>query len=205
MAINDELKLRVVGRYQDQNIVNSLCYRIDEQAASEHEVCQALVDAWITDLKSLWLNAHIDSYELIGVKAFRQTGVAKVPGFSGVGENGAVVGTDAPSPICRTITLYTEADNTHRRGRVMLSGSDNAMFNASDGAVTTAHLAVMQLLADELEKAISVGGDTFQLGLGAVDREEPLEDFDFEPVTYAKARITPSCVRSRRVRQFLIG
>lgn len=199
VAIGDEVTLRVVGRYQSQNIVNNLTYEIIAQTSAENRVLNSLVGAWDAMVKAAWLLRHIDTYTLVGTKAFNKVGDAKTPSFDTIQEAGGVVGIEVPSPVCRTITLYTESDNFRRRGRVMLSGCDTVMFNVSDGAVTVAEQTALDILGAVLLASIQLDEDSFQpiLGSTAVLPKEQITDF--------KSRPTPSLISSRRIRQFLIG
>lgn len=199
MAVADVLTLRVVGRYQSQNIVNTLHYQIAAQTSTELLICQQLVDGWATALTTLWLGSHIDSYTLIGLKCFRESGVAKTPDFSLITGAGTVTGEEVPSPICRCITLYTASAKSRRRGRVMLSGSEVSMFNISDGAVTAAEVADLNTLAATLTTTITKDTDEFSLCIPANNGDPAMLITDY------KARVTPAVITSRRIRQFLIG
>lgn len=199
MAMGDIVSLRVVGRYQSQNIVNTLHYRVSLQGADEESVLEQLVDTWDDDVQPAWCSNHIDTYTLIGLKAFNHTGAAKVPAFRVLGVPGGVTGDKVPSPVCRTITLYTQSANYRRRGRVMLSGSEAAMFMATDGAVTNAQIVILQTMATLLFAPLAGAADTFQLCLpaGAAGGSED--------IVAALPRVTPSLISSRRVNQFLVG
>lgn len=199
MAVNDEFTLRVVGRYQDQNVVNTLSYEIVTQASAEQDILTAFLVLWETANKVLWLGRHIDTYSLIGLKAFAKGGEPKTPSFLSIDEAGSVVGTEFPSSICRTITLYSNSANTRRRGRVMLSGSESAQFDTLDGSVTGAEVALLNTLGASLVAGLSGGGDDARLILPSTDI------LPVVPIVDVQARITPSSVTSRRVRQFLIG
>ena len=199
MAIQDVCILKVVGRYQSQNIVNTLHYQVVDQASAETEVLENLILAWQGAIETAWLARHIDSYELVGYKAFNKTGAAKTPSFVPVGSNGAVVGEEMPASQGRTITLYTADAKHRRRGRIMLSGGAVAQFNIDDGAVTSAEQALLGTLGQFFEAVIDNGGDEFRcvIPATAVDSVQQIID--------TKGRATPSIIRSRRIRQFLIG
>ncbi|MCK4958866.1 MAG: hypothetical protein KAT00_05690 [Planctomycetes bacterium] len=199
MAINDVSVLRAVGRYQQQNCVSSFHYRHTAQVTDELEILNDLITAWANLIETEWLAAHIDTYELIGYKAFRVTGASKVPAYQNRAANGTVTGLEVPSNICRTITMYTASTNHRRRGRVMLSGSEQAMFLESDGSLTTASVALLQSIADYLDSGLTSGSDTFELVLPATDA------LPVEAVVKSVGRVTPSALKSRRVKQYLIG
>lgn len=199
MSVDDEVILRVVGRYQGQNIVNNLHYKISDQESSEAQILNVLVQAWDGDITTTWLARHIDTYNIVGLKAFNKVGAAKVPGFLAIGSPGAVVGVETPSPMCRTITLYTDSDNYRRRGRVMLSGSADGMFNDDDGGVTSTEIDALTALGQLLNAVLIDGNDSFTLVLAATDL------LTNEVITSVKGRSTPSVLRSRRIKQFLIG
>lgn len=199
MAVDDIVGMHIVGRYQSQNIVNNLHFKITAQDTTEDLILNALCILWDTTLTTEWLSHHIDTYSLIGIKAFNKEGVAKRPGFKSIGSPGTVVGSEVPSPVCRVLTLYTDSAKYRRRGRVQLSGADTTMFNDTDGAVTDAEITSLGDLADLLAAEISDGNDTFFPCLPA-NLVDPVES-----VVAVVPRKTPSLISSRRVRQFLIG
>ena len=199
MADTDVSTLRICGRYQGQNIVNTVHYQHTDQAGSDEEILRDLAIGWSTQFKTGWLARHNDAYTLVGLKAFVKEGTSKTPGYLVIDEAGAVVADQAVSFLCRTMTLYTADENHRRRGRIMISASNAAMFDASDGAVTTSELGLMQVLADLLEDPITYLTNTWTLVLPKVLTLGPF------PVTDIRARVTPSSVTSRRVRQFAIG
>ena len=199
MADQDVSVLRIVGRYQQQNCVSSLHYIHDAQVASEQDILAALILEWSTTNEIAWLAAHIDTYELVGYKAFRVTGAAKVPAYMNRGTSGAVTGDEVPSNICRTITLYTASANHRRRGRVMLSGSEGTMFLTTDGSLTTAAVALLQTIGDLLDTPLDDGNNEWSLVLPAAGAN-PVEQ-----VVKSLGRVTPSALKSRRVKQYLIG
>lgn len=199
MAVGDECTLRIVGRYQDQNIVNTLHYKISTQNSPDNSILQSLCTGWNTEFGTDWAAAHADSYELIGLKAFGKTGTSKTPGFLPLGTAGTVTGAGAPSFACRTITLYSGSVKHRRRGRLMLSGSPVAHFDTDDGSLTAAAVLLLEAIGAIVVEPIEYISDVFTAGLPLVGAD-PWEDF-----TDYKARQTPSCVTSRRIRQFLIG
>jgi hypothetical protein len=199
MAIGDIVGIRIVGRFQQQNIVHTMHYKIIAQAVSEALVLGFLSDLWETEFKTDWLAMHVDTYKLMGIRAFGKVGVNKQPGITHIDEAGGVALDESPSPLCRTITLYTESDNYRRRGRLMLSGCTVSDFDAADGAVSGSMLGTMQAFGTAVIANIDAGGTEFQPGLA------PTDVLPFEPFTSAMARKTPSVVRSRRVRGFSIG
>lgn len=199
MAQDDVSGLHVVGRYQSQNIVNTLHYRHSTQTATEQETLDLLCQAWDGKFSATWVGRHIDTYQLVGVKAFVRDGAAKTPGFLDIDTAGSVVGEETPAAVCRTITLYTASTKYRRRGRVMLSGCATNMFNVDDGAVTGAEVLALGTLVDLLIDPIISDEETWTpvIPANVVDPVESIID--------ALARLTPSIVRSRRIRQFLIG
>lgn len=167
--------------------------------ATEAEVLASLTAGWIAAVKALWLARHSDAYELIGLKAFRAFGAAKLPAFVAVGEAGGVTGTPVLSFASRVITLYTESENYRRRGRVQLSGGESAMFDEVDGSVDATELGLVQILGDELIVTLQPAGGDFQLCL------PPTAQLPFEDIVGVLARPTPGVIRSRRVKRFYIG
>lgn len=199
MAVDDVSTVRVIGRYQSQNIVNTLHYKHTAQDTDEEAILAVLCAAWEAELKTNWLAAHIDTYDLVGLRSFRQAGAPKIPAIRTITGSGAIDDAELPAYVCRTITLYTASTNHRRRGRVMLSGSGQAMFNAADGGVASANLVILQTLGATLELPIVLGDDAFQLVLPSTDV------LPVEPVIATAARPTPSSVTTRRIRQYLVG
>lgn len=199
MAVNDVVSLRIVGRYQDQNIVNTTHWEIIEQAAEEELILAQMLATWEADIQASWLARHIDSYELVGIKGFNKAGAAKTPAFSSIGANGTVDGEEVPSCVCRTITLYTHSANHRRHGRLMLSGGATSMFDTDDGSVSTVEITALTALGGTFETGLSAAGNSFKLCIPATDV------LPMETVFDSIGRETPSVVTSRRIRQFLIG
>lgn len=199
MSVGDISVLRVVGRFQDQNIVNTIHYYHEDQVSPDTEILQLLCGAWDDTIKGLWLARHSDAYELIGLKAYRSFGSAKIPGFLLIGTAGGVTGTPILSFASRVVTLYTASSNFRRRGRLMLSGGEAAMFDATDGAVDATEVGLMQVLGDLVIAPLVQSGDTWRASL------PPTEQLPFELFTGATARSTPGVIRSRRVKRFFIG
>jgi hypothetical protein len=199
MAIGDECTLKIIGRYQSQNVVNTMHYRIMAQTTGDPEILTQLCVGWHTDIESAWLACHHTDYELVGLKAFGKTGTAKTPGIVARGNDGTRSGTGAPSFACRTVTLYTADAKHRRRGRVMLSGSITEDFDTSDGSLTAGAKTPLDTLGALLVAAITVNSDEFEPGIPAVG-EDSWQDF-----TDFLTRETPSCVTSRRVREFFVG
>lgn len=199
MAVDDVIGIQIHGRYQMQNVVNVMQYKITEQTADNHELLGKMCLAWETSHKTVWLGRHIDSYRLMGLKGFSLTGLNKRPGLVHIDEAGSVVGVETPSPICRVITMYTDSPNYRRRGRVMLSGSEDTMFGDDDGAVVDAELALLAILGTALMADLDDGSNAAEPGLA------PHGLLEFEKFTAVQARRTPACIRSRRVRGFSVG
>lgn len=199
MAVDDVIGIQIHGTFQNQNIVNGMTFQITAQTADDHDVLNYLCLAWETTHKTNWLARHIDSYSLMGLKGFSLSGGNKRPGMVHIDEPGTVTGTEAPSPLCRVITLYTDSDNYRRHGRLMLSAGDTLMFNDADGAVSDAELALLAILGEGMIASINTAGNEFIPGLA------PTDVLPFEPFTDVLSRRTPACIRSRRVRGFSIG
>lgn len=199
MPVDDELSLRIVGRYQSQNVVNTLHYLVDTQASADNGLCDSLITAFSATVESAWLDAHESSYNLEGYKAYVKKGNPLVPGLQVIDSPGTVIGTSAPAAVCRTITLYTTSANRRKRGRVMLSGSDTSDFLAATGAVSSGARALMDDIGDLLLPDLANGGDIFKLILPTVGVVA------YELVTGFLSRVTPALVSSRRIRRFLIG
>ena len=81
----------------------------------------------------------------------------------------------------------------------MLSGSEQAMFLESDGSLTTAAVGLLQDIGDLLDAGLSQAGDEWALVLPGHDA------FPTEAITKCVGRVTPSALKSRRVKQYLIG
>lgn len=199
MAAGDVAVLRAVGRFQDQNVVNTFHYEITDQGGPEAAQWQELADEWESTNAAAWLARHSDAYELIGIKVFTIKGDSQPPGFASVRLNGDVVGDPQESFICRTVTLYTDNANHRVRGRLMFSGGDEAMFDDTDGSVTGAEIALLNTLVDGFLTPIAGPDNTYKMVL-----YNKLLDV-INNIIAVRGRITPSVVRSRRIRQFLIG
>ena len=199
MATGDNIQLRVVGRYQDQNIVNNFCYNLENQVTGDQDILEQACIDWDTQMRSAWLAAHHTTYTLVGLKAFRINGTPKTPGFSTIGQPGTRSGTAAPNFVCRTITLYSTSTNFRRRGRAMLSGSIVEDFDVTDGSLTVGAKAVLDTLGALLSNGFAPAVDGYSPILkpnGALP-EVPIVDY--------ASRETPSSVTRRRIRQYLIG
>lgn len=199
MAVDDIVGIRIVGRFQSQNIVQTMHFKIITQDSMESTVLKALGDLWETTHKTAWLALHCDTYSLMGIRGFNKVGVNKRPGITHIDDPGVVALDELASPVCRTITLYTESDNYRRRGRLMLSGGTVNDLDVADGSVSGSMQAALTSLGSALIDNLVYAGDEFQPGLA------PTALLPFEPFTSALGRLTPSLVRSRRVRAFLIG
>ncbi|GAG73558.1 unnamed protein product, partial [marine sediment metagenome] len=80
MVVDDVAVVRVVGRFQSQNIVNTFHYRLTSVASAPVSVLQNLSITWDADHGAAWLARMSDAYDLIGVKAFVAKGDAVPPG-----------------------------------------------------------------------------------------------------------------------------
>jgi hypothetical protein len=199
MATADTCVMRICGRFQEQNIVNTLHYFIWNQTSDEQSVLAALNALWVLDIQAAWLARHSDAYELIGIKSFRVDGVPKVPGFRPIGAAGLVTGSAVLSFASRVITFYTSSSNYRRRGRLQLSGGESLMFSLDDGSVVSDELDLLDVLGDLLREPLVQGDEEFHLCIPPTD-VLPVED-----VIATKARVTPGVMRSRRVKNFFIG
>jgi len=199
MAAGDVSRLSIVGRFQAQNICNTLHYYHSAQTLDEDIILERLVAAWDTNIKTAWVTRHSDDYNLVGITAFKQAGEPKVPAFRRLEAPGLVTGTPQPALLSRVITLYTESTNHRRRGRVQLSGSELLQFNEDDGAVADAEIVLMRVLADLLMEPLVDTLEEFKLCIPA-NLTEP-----YELVTAVRARSTPGVMRSRRVKGYSIG
>lgn len=199
MAVDDIAVLRIVGRYQDQNIVNTMHYKVDTQTTGDEQLWDDLVNGFWTAHNTLWTGRHSDAYEWVGLKAFTRRGDTRPPGERTIGVSGDVVGTPQVSFCCRTITFYSDDPNPRRRGRLMLSGGDEAMFWDVDGAVTSGEIILLTALGVQLMDNITENGNVFEPILYAKATD------NVSGLVAAKGRSTPSSVRSRRIRRMLIG
>lgn len=199
MVVGDVAVVRVVGRFQNQNIVNTMHYALTAVVSDPTDVLTNLAITWDADHGAAWLARMSDAYELIGIKAFVAKGDAVPPGIVPVSISGDVVGDNQEAFVCRTLTIYTSNLNYRVRGRIMLSGGVETMFNDTDGSVTDAEIIALAPLITSLESDIAIGGDIWRLGT----YNKTLDVFSDR--TILRARKTPSVVRSRRVRQFSIG
>lgn len=199
MAVNDIAVLRIVGRYQSQNIVNSMHYLVEAQSTGDEQLWDDLVNAWFTAFNTSWPARHIEEYNWVGLKAFTVRGDTRPPGERSVSLAGTLTGNPQVAFVCRTITFYTDSANARRRGRLMLSGGGEDLFEDSIGSVTTGEVIALTTLGTALMATLSENSN------------------DFKPILYdkatdtvsnlilAKGRSTPSAITSRRIRRFLIG
>lgn len=199
MAVADTVLVRVVGRFQSQNIVNTFHYEVESQASEQKNLLQNLAILWDTVNGAAWLARMSDAYDLIGTKAFMADGDSVPPGIAPINLSGDVAGDPQESYVCRVVTLYTGNPNHRVRGRVMMSGGAESMFDDTDGSVTDAEVTALGALATLFATDLTGGGDTFTPALYSKAQQRT------EPVLKAAARKTPALIRSRRVRQFLIG
>lgn len=199
MAVGDVAVLRVLGTYQNQNIVNTLHYRIITEGSTPQSRLDSLCQQWSTDLQAVWIAAHIDTYELSATQANLVKGNAIPPGEFLIAAAGTVSGVPSPAVNCRTITLYSDSSNHRRRGRVMLSGSDDGDFAAGTGIVVSGAMILMQAIGDALLDSIEPTGDEWALVLYDKATDTTSD------IIKAKARPTMSVVTSRRGRPFDFG
>lgn len=199
MAEGDIVGIRCVGRYQDQNIVQTLHYEIVGQTISDHMILQVLSDAWDAKFSAAVVARSCDDYTLVGVKAFSLSGNNKRPGITTVGDAGTVVADGLPASLCRCITLYTNSTNFRRRGRWMMSGTCVTMVDDQDGSINIAERLALGSLVDLFIDTIVSDDESFAPIL------PPAGALPKEPITAALARVTPAYVTSRRIRGFAIG
>lgn len=199
MAVDDIAVLRVVGNYQEQNVVNTMHYRITDQGGADVDQWQELCQEWSAAYQVDWLARHIDSYNLVGIKAFTAKGDTRPPGELTIGNAGTVIGDPVFAFVCRTITFYGDSGNARRRGRLMLSGGEDTQFTASRGAVSAGEIIALTALGTSLLNIITTGDNTYAPVLFQKLPET------VTALVQAKGRVTPSTIRSRRVRKFLIG
>lgn len=196
---NDVALLRVIGRFQDQNIVNTFHYVLLNIDPPDDFALTNLAIAWGTDIGPGWLARHSEAYQLVGIKAFLAKGESAIPGFNPEPFNGDVTGDPQESFVCRTITRYTNDPNPRVRGRTMLSGGVESMFSDTDGSVTDTEITALAPLIALLDGPISASGANWFPCLynKLADRTSLIQQ--------SVARVTPSVIRSRRIKQFLIG
>lgn len=199
MPVDDVAVMRIVGRFQDQNIVNTLHYKIVDQTGAPETQWQELCVDWESQNLAVWLTNHVDTYTLVGLKVFTSDGQTRPPGFLSVDSPGTVVGISNDALVCRTITLYTADPNPRRRGRLMLSGGTTSMFDADTGRVTASTVTDLDALGASLLDVITGVNNNYQLVLW-----NKLLVLASE-IIRAAGRVTPSVVRSRRAKQFTIG
>lgn len=202
MGVGDTIALKIVGRLQSQNIVQTLHYKVTAQTVADTAICDELCSAWSTTHQAAFLALISEDYELVGYKAFCVSGATLIPGQAVVGDNGTVVGESLPASVAKTITLYPEDVAMKHRGRFMIPGGTANHFDNDDGGVVAAQITSMQALGNALVAGCDNGaGDEFQLVIWG-DQGGGNEAFD---ISVAKARRTPANIRSRRIRELLIG
>lgn len=199
MPVGDIAVLRIIGRYQGQNIVNTMHYRVTGQSSPDFNQWDQLCVEWELTNGPLWLARMSDDYELQGIKAFTVKGDAVPPGTAIVQLPGDLTGDPQESFVCRTITFYTDNANPRRRGRLMLSGGVESLFNDADGSVASVEVGLLTIL-----------GTAFMVDLDSPDNSYEMVIFQKNPETIslpikARGRLTPSVLRSRRIKQFIVG
>lgn len=199
MAVGDVATLRIVSRYQDQNVVNTLHYQVVTQTSDEKDILNDLCTAWKTVLESGFTAVLNDQLDVVGYKAFNKAGSATVPGYVSSTGSGGVVATGEPAFVNKTITFYTDSANYRRRGRMMLAGVSQGELEATDGSLSPTALTALAAFGASLLVTLSNGGQEWKLVIPAT-AALPVEE-----VTDIRARETPSVNRSRRIRQFLVG
>lgn len=199
MPVGDIAVLRIIGRYQDQNIVNTMHYRVTSQAGGDDDLWDQLCVEWELTNGPLWLARMGGTYELQGVKAFTVKGDAVPPGTAIIQTTGDLTGDPQESYVCRTITFYTDNANPRRRGRLMLSGGVESLFNDLDGSVASVEVGLLTIL-----------GTAFMVDLTSTDNTYEMVIFQKNPEVIsipikARGRLTPAVLRSRRIKQFIVG
>jgi hypothetical protein len=199
MAVGDIAVLRIVGRYQQQNIVNTMHYRLSVQSTDDAQLWNDLVQAWYNTHSAAWIAEHVDTYTWVGLKAFTAKGDTRPPGERAGAGAGTVAETPAPAFVCRTITFYSDSANPRVRGRLMLSGTSDEMLHDDDGAVVDGQIITMTALGEDLLATIEENGNEYEPVLYNRTADT------FANLIAAKGRVTPSSIRSRRIRRMLIG
>jgi hypothetical protein len=199
MAQDDIVGIRIIGRYQDQNVVNTMHYVMTEQVEDDHNILQSLAEEWENDHATIWLAIHNVDYELVGLRAFSVTGGNKRPGIVHIGDPGVVTGFGEPACICRAVTLYTDSDNFRRRGRLMLSATTSSTLDTTDGSVNATEVDLLSVFGAAMILPLTFTSNIATPGLA------PTDVLPFEPFTAALGRKTPPLIRSRRIKGMLIG
>lgn len=199
MAIGDVGVLRVVGKFMDQNVVNTIHYEVTHQSGSDTDMWQTLAAEWELVNEPAWATRHSSSYELTGIKVFTAKGDSSPPGYHPVSTVGGVPGDPQESFICRVITWYTDSPNPRVRGRLMLSGGVESQFDDSDGSVTDTEVGLLTAIGDTLALPLTPTGYTFT----PVIFNRTLDTT--HTIIKSLGRSTPAVLRSRRFRQYLIG
>lgn len=199
MPVGDIAVMRIVGRFQDQNIVNTMHYRVVSQVSDDDELWDQLCVEWTVTNGPLWLARMSDQYQLQGTKAFTVKGGSVPPGTSISAVSGDVAGDPQEAFVCRTITIYTDNSNPRRRGRLMMSGGAESMFDDADGSVASLEVGLLTVLGTALMANLISADNTYEV---VIFQKTP--EVISSPIK-ARGRLTPSILRSRRVKQFLIG
>lgn len=199
MPVGDIAVVRIIGRFQDQNIVNTMHYRVTIQGGDDVDLWDQLAVEWETTNSPLWLARMSDEYELQGIKAFTVKGGSVPPGTAIVQVSGDVSGSPQESFVCRTITMYTDNANPRRRGRLMLSGGDESQFNDTDGSVAALEVGLLTVLGTALMADLTSADNTYEV---VIFQKSP--EVVSLPIK-ARGRLTPSVLRSRRIQQFMVG
>lgn len=197
MAVGSILRMSVLGVYQDQNIVNTIHVKVIEQQCDEVDLATKVAGTFI-DVETYWLAVHNQYYQYKGTVVVGTAGSSTIPGYYPRDLPGVVAQDPLLSSIARVITLYGAADNAKIRGRLMLSGASQGDIDETDGRVN-----------------ISMGLNT----LAALMKQAwtNVQFVTVVPVIYTKStqlarevikavpRPTPGVIRSRRIRNFMVG
>lgn len=197
--VGDVCIMRIVGRFQLQNIVNTMHYEVTVQVDDDAVLWGEFLNDWKDANQAAWIARHSDAYTLIGAKAFTVKGDNKPPGDNLEGVAGGVAGDPQEAYVCRTITLYSDNVSSRVRGRVMLSGGAESMFDDTDGSVTDTEVTALNPLALLLRTEVVGASNSYKPVLF-----DPVLDTTSDLIQ-AIPRKTPSLIRSRRTKRFLIG
>ena len=199
MSVNNVASLHIVSRFQDQNVVQTLHYEVMEQGSDEEDILQNLCEQWQLTYEAGLQAIVNDDLTIIGYKAFNKVGDATVPGFKDSGNAGSVVATAMPAFINKTLTLYTESTKYRRRGRFSVCGVSETEIGDADGSVTSVARAALLAFGATLITSLTGGGDSWRLVIPATVADPS------EPIVGCLARLKPTILKSRRIREYLIG
>jgi len=140
MALGDIIRLTIIGEYELSVVMNVMHYKVVGVAGTGATLTQ-IMNGWLADVKTDYLAAMNNGYNLTGVKAQIIAPIVSDPIEAVVAppEPGVVAGDGMPGYIAAVISLRTGIADRSHRGRIFLparSESDSNGSTLNAGAIT---------------------------------------------------------------------